>query len=441
MTALTAQIAAQAVAYDSGACPDDVQRMAQLCVIDHLGCVIRGAAEPLSQMLAEELFDGPQPGEAFLPAKRQSRDLAQWAMLQGATAHAIDFDDTFFPGRAAHAGASVVGSALTLAPTLGADGPTLLSAVVAGYETAARVAHLVTDAHYEQGFHPTGTVGVFAATAACCRLMALSPAQTEIAMGLAATQAAGLKSTFGTMAKPFNAGRAASNGVLAARLAARGFTANAAGLEADKGYLDLFLGHHAAARSVDGPERFWILGNAFKLHAACHALHPLIEAIGRLRAEHGIGPDDVERLEVSAAALSLKTASIGEPTSGLESKFSFTHAAAVALAGLDTASDETFSDAILADERIRALRRLTQVIEAPIEPFGARVSIETKAGDQLTKEIDLRDLLADLEAVGAQVEAKFLQNATPSLGAARAARTLETILALSETADISAAFA
>lgn len=441
MTGPTRRIAAQCLAYRYDALPANARRVATLCVIDHLGCAVRGAAEPLSAMLAEELFGEAVSGASYLPTKRPPESLVHWALLQGATAHAIDFDDTFVPGRAAHAGASVVGSTLTLGGHLGASGEALLTAIVAGYETAARIDQLLTDAHYEKGFHPTGTVGVFAATAACCRLMALDEEKTQSAFGLAATQAAGLKSTFGTMAKPFNAGRAGSNGLLAARLAARGFTANSDGLEADKGYLELFLGLPAAAQDVEGPEKFWILMNAFKLHAACHALHPMIEAIGRIKERHGVAADDVARIEVAAAPLSLKTASVGVPSSGLECKFSFAQTAAVALAGLDTASDQTYSDAILSDARVNALRDKTVVVEAPIQPFETRVAIETTDGETYVAELDLHELMQDLARIGEQVEAKFLANAAPSLGAARAADLLSTLQQLDRVTSVAEAFA
>ena len=178
-----------------------------------------------------------------------------------------------------HPTAAILPAALAVGEAEGRTGMEVLRAFVAGYEAAAFVGSLVMRSHYGRGFHSTATLGSFGAAAAAGLLINLDEAQMAIAFGLAGTQAAGLKSMFGTMAKPFHAGRAAANGVLAARLAARGFTANPRVLEVEQGFI---------ATQSDGPDTAEallrrpgsiIVETLFKYHAACYLTHSAIEAV------------------------------------------------------------------------------------------------------------------------------------------------------------------
>ena len=168
----------------------------------------------------------------------------------------------------------------------------MLRAYIAGYETAGFVGSLVMRSHYERGFHGTATLGSFGAAAAAGLLLDLDEAQMAIALGLAGTQAAGLKSMFGTMAKPFHAGRAAANGVLAARLAARGFTANAGVLEDAQGFVATQSDADPSAEKPLPRPGSLVVGTLFKYHAACYLTHSSIEAIKQLRRQLAFsGPD------------------------------------------------------------------------------------------------------------------------------------------------------
>src|SRR6185437_14670616 len=159
---------------------------------------------------------------------------------------------------------------------------------VAGYETICRVGVAVAPGHYALGFHATATAGSFGAAAACARLLELDPARTAMALGIAATQAAGLKSMFGTMCKPLHAGKAAENGLLAARLAARGFTSRADAIECAQGFAATHgPDFHAQAALADPPGGYYLRGNLFKYHAACYLAHAPIECARAIAARPG----------------------------------------------------------------------------------------------------------------------------------------------------------
>ncbi|KCZ86048.1 MmgE/PrpD family protein [Hyphomonas adhaerens MHS-3] len=432
---LTEAIATIAASYQHRDFPDDVELLGRLVVLDNIGCTIRGTRSSLVQLMAEELFECSIDALPLLSGQLNG-SLNNRAMLHAAAAHAIDFDDTLVPAMSAHAGSAVVSASLQLACELRASGPDLITAVVAGYETAARVGALLHPDHYLLGFHPTATVGVFGAAAAAGQLLKLDSTKARAALGLAATQACGLKCTFGTMAKPYNAAHAASSGLLAARLVARGFTAPLNALEIEKGYLSMFFGLTEGERKVENPGIFRIRDNAFKFHAACHATHPMIEALHAVVAEHAFDVHRIARVDVSTTPLSLRTASVGEPKSGLEGKFSFPHVAALVLAGRDTASDESYSQAAVEDKTLSFLRPLVHANETGTDTFKTSVSISMLDGGHYESSFDFRDLMSNVETVSRRVGTKFLSNAWHAVGHEKAERLRSGIMNLSDASDV-----
>jgi 2-methylcitrate dehydratase PrpD len=217
-----------------GDVPEAARAVACHCVLDWLGCALAGSVEPLSQILLREIVPG-EHGEATLIGRPERATLLTAALVNGAMSHALDFDDTHWMMNG-HPSAPVLPAALTLAERDDLDGAAFLSAVIAGIEFECRLGALIGGPHYAAGFHATGTLGTFGAAAAASHLLGLDREQWCHAIGLAGTQAAGLKSGFGTMAKPLHAGRAASNGLAAALLARGGFTSNSAIIETTQGF-------------------------------------------------------------------------------------------------------------------------------------------------------------------------------------------------------------
>ncbi len=215
------------------------------------------------------------------------------ALVNGAAGHALDYDDVnlAMPG---HPSVAILPGLIALAEQRRSSGRDVIAAFVAGYETACRIGSAMRPGHYDLGFHATGTVGCFGAAAACARLLGLDAEATARALGIAGTQAAGLKSQFGTMCKPFHAGKASQNGLLAARLAARGFSSRPDLVECEQGFA---LTHgpdfHPEAALADPPGGFHILANLFKYHAACYLTHGPIETARAVRDRHGIAPEQI----------------------------------------------------------------------------------------------------------------------------------------------------
>jgi 2-methylcitrate dehydratase PrpD len=330
----------------------------------------------------------------------------------------------------------VLPAVLAIAETTGRSGMDVLRAFIAGHEAAGFVGSLVMRSHYERGFHGTATLGSFGAAAAAGLLLGLDEAQMAIALGLAGTQAAGLKSMFGTMAKPFHAGRAAANGVLAARLAARGFTANTGVLEVAQGFIAT---QSDADPSADAPlprPGSLVVGTLFKYHAACYLTHSSIEAIKQLRRQLAFSGPDLASIDLHVAPGHLSVCNIPSPRSGLETKFSLRHTAALAACGKDTAAIQTYSDENASDATLTTVRERVTVHGDRSAGRDAHVVIRTGGGQTAEAKFDVAIPDRDLSRQGERLAAKFHSLADPVIGAERAGMLQRKIAGLDENDDI-----
>jgi 2-methylcitrate dehydratase PrpD len=270
------------------------------------------------------------------------------ALVNGTISHALDYDDTHF----AHIGHLSVGVLPAVMACEPKTGPAVLDAACIGFEVSTRAGLWLGRAHYQAGFHQTATAGAFGATAAVARLRGLDVGQVAHALGLAATRAAGLKSQFGTMGKPMNAGLAAECGVICADLAGRGFVSNPKALDGPQGFGPTHAGE-AQASAWQGLGEVWKMAEvSHKLHACCHGLHAMIEALSALDAS----PERVERVEITTHPRWLSVCNQPAPDTGLGVKFSYAHVAGMVLHGWNTADIGNFSDTCAQDAALVAFR-------------------------------------------------------------------------------------
>ena len=418
---VTLDIASRAAGLRYAELPKDIRRWARQCLLDWLGVTLAGAAEELSRiLLAEAEEQGGRP-IATLIGHGAKASTQQAALLNGAASHALDYDDVNMT-MGGHPTVPVMPATLALGEARGASGADLIAAFVAGYETACRIGALVAPSHYARGFHATATVGTFGAAAACARLFKLDEAQTATALGIAGTQAAGLKSMFGTMCKPLHAGKAAQNGLLAAGLAARGFSARGDVLECAQGFADTQGRDFNADAALAEPRSGWHLrDNLFKYHAACYLTHAPIECAREIRRQRGFEPQAVRDVVVSVDAGAAKVCHIAEPRTGLEAKFSLRLTTAMALAGLDTASLETYSGRNATDPALVLLRDAIVVEFKPNWPHTlGEVRVILKDGRVFQARHDSGVPASDLDAQQERLDAKFMSLAEPVLGRSQA---------------------
>lgn len=418
--------------------PEDARQAARQCLLDFVGCALAGSREPLTEILVREVALGEAASQAGLIGRRERATLLTAALINGAAGHALDFDDTH-TGMGGHPSVPVLPALLALAEHTGASGRDFLTALVAGVELECRMGLLLGPKHYAAGFHATGTYGTFGAAAACAHLLGLDEQTWLNAMGLAGTQAAGLKSGFGTMAKPLHAGRAASAGLLAANLARGGFTAQPAILDVPQG----FAATHACALPdvaalEEQPAHLSIRDTLFKVHAACYLTHAAIEAATLLRERHGLDPEKITSVEVEVHPSLLAVCNIEQPSTGLEGKFSLRATTALALLARDTRNPALFSDATMTDAKLIALRDRIRI--TPTKKYAAtqaRVVIESPAG-RSDAEYDTGVPATDLAAQGQWLRDKFLLLGAPVLGPSGAESLAGQIDAIDEQPSLGA---
>lgn len=434
---LTRLLAEQASAVTYDALPEPVRALARQCVLDYCGVALAGADDPLAHILLDELAEAGGAAQASVIGHNARLPVLSAALINGAIGHALDYDDVnlSMPG---HPSVAILPGLLALAEQRQSSGREVIAAFVAGYETACRIGSTLRPGHYNRGFHATGTVGVFGAAAACARLLGLDAEATARALGIAGTQAAGLKSQFGTMCKPFHAGKASQSGLLAARLAARGFSSRPDLVECEQGFA---LTHgpdfHPEKALADPPHGFHIFANLFKYHAACYLTHAPIECAKEIRLKNNFPPERVKKILLRIDSGSDKVCNIPHPTTGLEAKFSLRQTIAMALTGVDTANLESFNDAITQDPRIQVLREKVDIDFKPNwEHSLAEMAIQLDDGTTIEASHDSGIPWADVAKQREAIEAKYDSLVVPILGAAGAKRLHDAIERIDSLADV-----
>jgi 2-methylcitrate dehydratase PrpD len=418
--------------------PAPVVALSKHCLLDWLGVTLAGSREPAAAIVRAEAQANGAGSCALIGTATKVSPF--WAALANGTAsHALDFDDVV-AAMAGHPTVPIVPALLALAEVEPRDGKTYIAAFVAGFEAECRIGLLMAQSHYARGFHVTSTVGTFGAAAACAHWLGLSLPQWQTAFGLAGTQAAGLKCMFGTMTKPFHAGRAAANGLLAARLAAAGFTAHPEVLETEQGFgatQSDALDKDAALKDLG--RSFGITGVLFKYHAACYLTHASIEALRKLKAEHRVDPEQITAVRLRVAPGHLKVCNIEKPATALEAKFSLRFTAAMALTTGDI-SERAFTEERVRDPRLTRLRDKVSVepVTTLPHPYVSEVEVALTNGSVLRAAGDASKPAApaELDKQWARLVAKFSGLAIPVVGEARATRIIERVARLEASPDI-----
>lgn len=370
----------------SGAIPAEAWLQARRAILDTLGVALAGYGEEAATIVGAMVREEGGSGEASVLGHGFRAPPAGAALANGTAAHALDFDDVS-ASMHGHPSAPLFPALLALGEKLGVSGRDLSEAFVLGFEVECRLGRAIGEAHYALGWHATSTFGSIGAAAGCARLLGLDPERTGHALGIAASLASGLQQNFGTMTKPLHAGWAARNGVVAASLAARGFTADAQALEGSGGFLRAASGDAEVdlGAALSGLGEAWEIvspGIAVKLYPCCYATHRAIDAA--LEVRPNAAGVDASRVEVIVSPGTLIPLIGRPPDNGLEGKFSLAYCVAAAL--LDGAvALGAFTDEAVRRPEVRALMERIEVREEgpqmnfPIEGI-AEVRLATPDG-------------------------------------------------------------
>ncbi|MEE8396508.1 MAG: MmgE/PrpD family protein [bacterium] len=397
--------------------PPEVVDAAKKCLVDWFGVALGAHQEPAAQAVRRLAQKWAAPGQGRLLLGGTAAP-ALAALVNGTAAHCLDYDDTH-AASLAHMSGPTWAAILALAGEAGLDGAQALAAFIAGFEVGGKVGGGgLGMAITELGFHSTGVVGKLAATAGACAALGLSEERIPHAIGLAATQAGGLTASFGTMAKPFHAGKAAMDAILSAQLSAEQFEAATDLLDSDKGLAGTMV-QDGSVRI--GPLEFGegreLLQNAFKPYACCMLTHSSVDAARQLAGQ--LNGAEVKRAALTVDPLAVKRAGIANPQTPLEGKFSLAFCVALGLNGHPAVAGD-FSQARLQDPALRATAERVQInavpAQAPDENLKAVLEIELSDGRRLQAEV--RHPLGNPEnPMGwSELADKFMALVEPELG-------------------------
>lgn len=417
--------------------PDIVRHEARRALVDYLAVTLAAAFDPVTQPVRRVAERWNAPGGARVVLGGTTAP-ALAALVNATATHAMDFDDVHYLG-AGHPGGPCWAAALAVAEHAGHDDAVTLSAFVTGFEVMARLGGGgvpgVGRMLQRKGFHPTSVVGRMGAAAVASVLHGLDETRTLNALANAATTAGGLVGSFGTHGKPFHAGKAAMDGILATDLAAEGFVGAAHLFELEKGWLDAFIqDRNVAVPPLDFDTRWELLRNGYKLFASCRATHASSQtAIGLYPRIAGRA---IRRVHARVHPGALVTAGKLDPRTALEAKFSVPFCIAMALNGYRLAASD-FQDSLLKEDRLTSL--LPRIAIEPVQgqsPASAFVTVELEDGEVLEGHTEILRGHPENPVDDAELDAKFRDLVEPVIGEARASALLDVAWRFGEPGGI-----
>jgi 2-methylcitrate dehydratase PrpD len=377
--------------------PAEAMKIGTRCLLDGLGLFVAGSEENAVALLIEEAAQTGGRPDAFLLGRGNIKVPAPMAArVLGAAGHAHDWDDSqvssdpaHIYGLLTHPTIPTLTSALVTAQKLGGiDGKTFMLAFLTGFEVECKISEWMLPQHYMRGMHSSGTVGTFGAYATAAKLMGLKGDNLRSGFGIAASLAAGIRCNFGTMTKPLHVGRAAENGVTAAQLAERGFTADPDALDGPWGFYAVQGGGITAEKTAQGFGKTWTIidpGVSIKPYPCGVLTHPTIDLMLKLVTQHKVKPDDIKEVKVYAGTNILKPIRYPIAANHLQAKFSLPAALAM-IAIKRKAGKSEFSDAFVGSAPMQEMqRRISTEFDAEIEKMGfdkmrSRIDIRLKDG-------------------------------------------------------------
>ncbi len=377
--------------YDS--LPEEVVTAAKRAVLDTLAVTVAGCREEAAAIITAYVRELGAAGEAGVVGSGFQTAASEAALANGTLAHALDYDDVS-TSMLGHPSAPLLPAVLAVAEKMGAPGKDVIAAFVLGFEVECKVGSAIGAGHYARGWHPTATLGTLGAAAACAKLLRLDLAATRAALGIATSLAGGSRQNFGTMSKPLHAGIAARNGVVAASLAARGFTADASIIEAPLGFLHLFgVGDHdgeKAVASLGQPFDIISPGISVKLYPCCYASHRAVDAALQLQKETDIEPRRIARVEARVSRGTAIPLIHHRPQTGLEAKFSMEYCLAAALLDGKVKLASFSDEAAQRPQAQELLQRVEMVEEEQGQPIvgPATVTVVLDDGSQHSRRVE-----------------------------------------------------
>lgn len=425
--------------------PSDIVAHLKTCVLDAIGCGLFGSVQPWGTITADAALEWSGGGRASLFGRSEKVSVPDAALANGTAIHGFEIDDIHVAS-SYHPAAATIPAAFAVAEAETRSGSDFLLGLAAGYEAGIRLGIAAGTSHSTSGYHVTGTVGGVGAAAAAARLLGLDAEQTTHAIGIGATQAAGLYSArMGAMAKRFHAGRAAQSGAIAAYLASRGFTGSRVAIEAPfGGFLSTLSGQSSADTIVSGLGKTWETGRVgFKIYAACASAHTIVDALDQLMRQ-GLSAENMAHLAIGMSRKgALNVGWTYVPGEVVSAQMNGYYTAAVKLLDGEAFVDQFTTDRI-ADARIMTLiKRMTIRHEPELDAGGAakrhavRMEAHLTDGTRLETYVEQRRGSAERPLSAAEIETKFRYLAAKRLGPAAVDELVRLVDGLEQQENLS----
>ncbi len=416
--------------------PQDVRHEARRAIVNYVGCALGGSVDTAVDRAIQAL--GPFFGKptASVLGRNERMDPLHASLMNGISSHVYDFDDTT-PKNYIHPTSPVASALFAYASVNKVSGRDFMEAFILGFEAESRVGNAVYPAHYDVGWHITGTAGVFGAAAAIGKLLNLEGHEMIWAIGLAATQAAGLREMFGSMAKALHPGRAAQNGYAAALLAKEGFTAGEHGLEGPRGFAAVQAAKYDLSKiTARLGEDFDLRANTYKPFPCGIVNHPTIDGCIQIHDEHRLDPAKITAVRLRVAPLVMDLCNQQGITKGLQGKFSVYHGAAIGLVR-GKAGIQEYTDEAVNDPQIKRVRELVKATGDPsVTEDQARIEVDLSTGEKLSRFVEKSLGNIHRPMSDKQLEDKFRDQAVAALPAAQVEKAIALCWNIDELDDV-----
>jgi 2-methylcitrate dehydratase PrpD len=432
---LTARLGSFIAGTDAKKIPDEAFEHAKVAFLDWVAVTVAGKDDPLVRKLIDYADTMGGNEQATILGHGMKKSVSQAALINGSASHALDYDDTL-PSFLGHPSVTLFPSLLALGEWQEKSGENFLAAYLIGLQVGITIAQCAGMEHYMAGWHGTSTIGHLASAAGCAWLLGLDAKHAAYALGIGATQSSGLKRVFGTMCKPFHAGRSSQAGLMSALLAQQGFTSAEDVLEGPHGFFQVLHGNGNEEPAERLGEEWGVEDLSQKYHASCHATHSPLEATLTIVEKEKVSLEEIEGIHVQSSQLALDAAGKKEASTGLEGKFCIPYCVANALVTGQT-GNQAFTDEKVRDPGVKALMaKISVALDPEMKTLESRVEMKTKDGKVYSAFTDVLKEIPALETKKERVKSKYFDLCGPVIGTEKTGELAERILGLEKLSNV-----
>jgi len=437
---ITLELAQRALRYKADTLPERACTIATQCLTDWCAVTLAALDNPAHTRLLQATRSLGGNGAASVIGHQEKYPAPYAALINGTTSHALDFDDVNL-AISGHPSAVLFSALLALAESRRQSGQALLSAFVAGYETACRIGILVNPNHMARGYHATGTICSFGAAVACAHLLGFTPEKTAQAMGLAGTLASGVKAMFGNLGKPLHAGLAARNGLEAALWVESGYSTRQDVLECACGFAVTHSSDFNCVKALEEvPGMLHLYDNLFKYDASCYGTHAAMECVRQIKRAHkAVTPDAIHSVRVLVDSSLDSICNIQHPQSGQQGQFSLRLCTAFALLDVDTTDSQSFdTERINRPDVLKLMEKITIELQEGWPSMQAKIVVVCRDSSICEYMHNAGIAEQNMAVQSARIARKFETLAASVLGPDRASQLLDTLLNFSRSENLDA---